>query len=99
LRAPNACARRDRGDRAHAEHESNEQDQVGETDGGDGVLAEAPDERKIRRHHGDLAKLCQRDRPSELDRLDHVGAPQRPPGLRLRSGRSYGPGQRHGAAP
>ena len=91
--------RGDRGDRSHAEDESDEQDQVRETDGGNGLLAEAPDQCEIGRHHGDLAKLCQRDRPCELDRFDHVGTPRRAPGLRRRSGSDDGPGQCHGAAP
>ena len=67
--------RRDRGDRAHAEDESDEQDQMREPDGGDAPVAEPPDQREIGRHHGDLAKLCQRDRPCEPDRFDHLGTP------------------------
>jgi hypothetical protein len=70
-----------------------------ETDGRNGLLAEAPDQCEIGRHHGDLAKLRQRDRPCEPDRFDHVGTPRRAPGLRRYSGRDDGSGQCHGAAP
>jgi hypothetical protein len=101
LRAPNACAASGATAETgpHADDESDEEDQVRETDGGNSLLAEAADQCEIGRHHGDLAKLRQRDRPCEPDRFDHVGTPRRAPGRRRRSGSDDGPGQCHGAAP
>ncbi len=67
--------RRHGGDEAHAEHETGEQDQMRQPDRRDGVVAEPADQRKVGRHHGDLAELGQRDRQRELDRFDDFGAP------------------------
>ena len=40
-----------------------------ETDGRNGLLAEAPDQREIGRHHGDLAKLWPADGTPVLLRI------------------------------
>src|SRR5262249_52869664 len=69
--AEGLCRQRcDGGHRSHSKHESDEQDQVREADGGNGTVAEPPNECEVGRHHGDLAELGQRDGPRELDRFD-----------------------------
>ena len=55
-------------------------------------LAEPADQREVGRHHGDLAELGQRDRPSELDRFDDLGAPRRVTGRRSRPAAAMVPG-------
>ena len=87
-RAPNACAAS--GVTAdidpHAEHEHGEQHRVRERGRRNRLVAEPADQREIARHHGDLAKLRQRDRQRELDRLGQLGAPNRFARRRLAGG-------------
>jgi len=73
-------------DNPHPEHEHGEQHRMCERRGGHGFVTKPADQRKIARHHGDLAKLRQRDRQRELDRLGQLGAPKRCARRRLRVG-------------
>ena len=66
LRAPNACAASGATAETGPMPSTNPTNRIrcASADGGDRALAEPSDQREIGRHHGDLAKLCQRDRPA-----------------------------------
>jgi len=64
-----------RGERRHRRYQSHSDGEADEVDGArqrrrrDGFVAEAPDEGQIGRHHRDLAKLRQRHRHRQPERL------------------------------
>ncbi len=74
--------RRDGRDKAHAEHEADEQHDMRERGRGDHVIAKPADQREIGGHHRDLAELRERDRQREPDGLDKLDAPGRRCGWR-----------------
>jgi hypothetical protein len=61
--------RRDRGHQAHPDGEADEEHGMRQRRGRHGLGAETPDHGKVGRHHCDLAKLGQRDRRREFQRL------------------------------
>jgi hypothetical protein len=84
--------RRDRRHCPHAEHEHTEEDRVRERSRRQRLVAKAADQRQIRGHHRDLAKLRQRNRHREPDRLGQLGANKAfgRNGCRFGAGNSFG---------